>query len=57
MIMASEIRITRRKFVVASGAFLALPTLRLTAEDPNDAIAIAENAYIWGFPPRGTSSF
>jgi hypothetical protein len=48
--MPFKARITRRTFVVAAGAFLSLPAVRLNAESSDGAVSIAENAYIWGFP-------
>ena len=48
--MIQESKITRRKFAIAAGTFLALPALRLRAEDSDSSVSAAENAYIWGFP-------
>lgn len=48
--MPSEAKITRRTFVVSASAFLSLPAVSLYAENSDDAVAIAESAYIWGFP-------
>ncbi len=48
--MIQESKITRRHFAFAAGAFLALPALRLRADDTANTVSIAENAYVWGFP-------
>lgn len=48
--MIQESKMTRRSFAFAASAFLALPALRLRAEDIDNSVSVAENAYIWGFP-------
>lgn len=54
--MSNASGVTRRKFIVGAGALAALPWLSLQAQDGNNA-AVAEDAYVWGFPLVLTSRY